>query len=167
MDGGGKDREGMREILFRGKRKDNGEWVEGHLIQSPYMGEVRSWISTPEDKTRLRAIATYYGDWRAVEVGTDTICQYTGLTDKNGNKIWENDIIQYIDGDLIANGIVKFGRHEQIVMLELGFYIEWLGKETECFKTDIYYWIEKRDIEVTGNLFNNACIDELLKGEEG
>ena len=83
----------MRDILFKAKRKDNGEWVEGSLIQSPYMGEVRSWISTPKDKTRLRAIATYYGDWRAVEVRTDTICQYTGLTDKNGNKIWENDVV--------------------------------------------------------------------------
>lgn len=92
--------------LYRAKRYDTGEWVEGHLIQNPYMGEVRSWISTPDDKTRLRAIATYYGDWRVVEVGADTICQYTGLTDKNGNKIWENDVVDFLE----HKGIVKYER---------------------------------------------------------
>ena len=142
----------MREILFRGKRKDNGEWVEGNLIQSPYMGEVRSWISTPEDKTRLRAIATYYGDWRAVEVGTDTICQYTGLTDKNGNKIWENDVIKDSDNDV---GIVNYGmdgRASFVVYYEKKTEYILLGKNN----------IEMLKIEVIGNIFDNA---DLLKGE--
>lgn len=133
----------MREILFRGKRKDNGEWVEGHLIQSPYMGEVRSWISTPEDKARLRAIATYYGDWRAVEVDTDTICQYTGLTDKNGNKIWENDIVDIKHYAENAHE-VKWGYG--------GFYIGING--LLCHYNTV--------CEVIGNKFDDA---DLLKGE--
>lgn len=165
MVGGGKDREEMREILFKAKRIDNGEWVEGFLL-------IKYYQELPHDRFAIRYKTK--GDehewtpkYLTTEIDPGTVCQYTGLTDKNGNKIWENDIIQYIDGELSVNGVIRFGRHEQIVMLELGFYVEWVSKETECFKTDICYWVEKRDIEVIGNIFDNACIDELLKGEEG
>ena len=137
----------MREILFRGKRKDNGEWVEGNLIQSPYMGEVRSWISTPEDKTRLRAIATYYGDWRAVEVGTDTICQYTGLTDKNRHKIWENDVV-YIPYERLEDSYCK------VIFRRGGFIGEMADGCEDC--------LLNRKIKVIGNIFDN---EDLLKGE--
>ena len=156
----------MREILFRGKRKDNGEWVEGHLIQSPYLGEVRSWISTPEDKTRLRTIATYYGDWRAVEVGTDTICQYTGLTDKNGNKIWENDIVHLFGKDTIRNydwkAVIEFGNPNSLY--SWGYQLKPIGHFE--YNEDILCWVgmEEANIycEVTGNIFDNP---DLLKGE--
>lgn len=146
----------MREILFRGKRKDNGEWVEGQLIQSPYMGEVRSWISTPEDKTRLRAIATYYGDWRAVEVGTDTICQYTGLTDKNGNKIWENDVIGYWDTYSTENGLAEADCIGKVFWDDetLSFQV------TERLSAESYEVMD--ECSVIGNIFDNP---DLLKGE--
>lgn len=146
----------MREILFRAKRKDNGEWVEGSLIQSPYMGEIRSWISTPEDKTRLRAIATYYGDWRAVEVGTDTICQYTGLTDKNGNKIWENDIIGYWDTYSTENGYAEADCVGAVLWDDetLSFQV------TERLSAESYEVLD--ECSVIGNIFDNP---ELLKGE--
>ena len=135
----------MREILFRGKRKDNGEWVEGYLIQSPYMGEVRSWISTPEDKTRLRAIATYYGDWRAVEVLTETICQYTGLTDKNGNKIWENDVVLF-EEEICT---VSWSDKDAQFTIESEFVVEHFGN------------VWSADCEVYGNVFDNP---ELVEG---
>lgn len=67
----------MREILFRGKRVDNGEWVKGDLIHSP---DGRVAISTEND---------------ILEVQSVTVCQYTGLSDRDGRKIWENDIIRY------------------------------------------------------------------------
>ena len=145
----------MREILFRGKRKNNGEWVEGHLIQSSYMGEVRSWISTPEDKTRLRAIATYYGDWRAVEVGTNTICQYTGLTDKNGNKIWENDIVKDDRGNIY-----------KAFWQERYYQFSWICVKSDLLpigaKWDLWSLSRNGDLEVIGNTFDSA---DLLKGE--
>lgn len=165
----------MREILFKAKSIATGEWVEGHLIQSSYMGEVKSWISTPEDKTRLRAIATYYGDWRAVEVRTDTICQYTELTDKNGNKIWENDVVRgHGNPDDLAK--VVFGEFYVIKVDSLVKVDEVIGWHTEVIQTDAIskcepfclpmpltdFYIGFSELEVIGNIFDNP---DLLKGE--
>lgn len=66
----------MREILFKAKRIDNGKWIEGLL--TVMWREYH--IINPDDENI------------AYPIDPKTICQYTGLTDKNGNKIWENDI---------------------------------------------------------------------------
>lgn len=80
----------MREILFKGKRKDNGEWVEGSLITSIN----RAWISSEKtDSQRLRSISNTNAIWRSIEIIPDTICQFTGLCDKNGKRIWESDVV--------------------------------------------------------------------------
>ena len=67
----------MREILFKAKAC-NGEWVEGLLAHKD-----NKWY-----------ISNKAGKPFAFEVRPETICQYTGLTDKNGNKIWENDVLK-------------------------------------------------------------------------
>lgn len=72
-------------FLFRGKRKDNGEWIFGNLIQTD------DGVYIIQNYVPQHLIKNY-------EVDPATVCQCTGLEDKNGNLIWENDIIECKDG---------------------------------------------------------------------
>lgn len=78
----------MREILFRGKRKDNGEWVEGFLLKGQ-----RTYIVTLDAVDYMVVSISYAACVELVEVIPESVSQYTGLTDKNGEKIFEGDLL--------------------------------------------------------------------------
>ena len=131
--------------LFKAKRLDNGEWVQGYLVY--------------DNRDKLYRIimdiqystGTCITTDNAPRVDSSTICQCTGLKDKNGKLIWENDIIK-----------CKFG-----IAVAVWDKSEWRIKlvKDNIWRKDLHYWVveDNQRTEVVGNIFDNP---KLLESEE-
>ena len=141
----------MREILFRGKRKDNGEWIEGYFVytKSDYdTEEEREADIIPHDADRV-----YTGEYNyAYPCIPETVGQYTGLTDKNGQKIFEGDVLKNVMRwcEEERNGLVTFK--------DGAFGFIWHRGEVEMFHA--FVSVVNIEYEVIGNINDNP---ELLE----
>ena len=128
--------------LFKAKRADNGKWVQGYLYgiwEKRYI----LWGMTNDVPNMI-------------EVDPSTICQCTGLKDKNGNLIWESNIVKDLFSDACAQ--IKYGSYQSCFdstkTEHVGFYVDWSGKYTKRYRKDLGYWINMVNAEVIGNIFD-------------
>ena len=136
----------MREILFRGKRVDNGEWIQGDIVQFPVHGVVRIVEQEPS--------------YKDAEVDSDTVGQYTGLTDKNGRKIFEGDII-HLEYSQVFFGREYFGEYTAEVSYKEGCFITDGINNGDEIETPLSGF-NNDEVEIIGNIHDNP---ELLGGE--
>ena len=150
----------MRQVLFRGKRIDNGEWVYGFYVMYSKS------IAYPYSYTNgEHTVVTVPHNFK-YEIDFETICQYTGLTDKNGKKIFEGDILKLTDKANCGYCIVyvEFGNPNG--KYDWGF--QFVKVHGDNLNTDILLWVDMEEAgayaEVIGNIFDNT---ELLEVQNG
>ncbi len=154
----------MREILFRGKRIDNGEWIEGFYSQlpKPSLGatiitngdlcaeDVSDYIIVNECRQHSNFSNAYpleVVECEYYEIDPETLCQYTGLTDKNGEKVFIGDIIRCTKGC----------PHEVIWLKEYaGTFIGGMPAIYLSGLREGYAWTGKE--EKIGNIFDNPTL---------
>lgn len=134
----------MREILFKAKRDGSGEWVEGYYLRDQYHRSGKDIIFYRKDS-----------DWFTVYADTidpETLCQFTGLCDKNGKKIWENDILMAHLDETYPEDVT----YETVEWCTAG----WVTHEAGSTDRQHLDEFDLEHFEVVGNIFDNK---ELLQ----
>ena len=144
----------MREILFKGKRIDNSEWVEGNLVFSLDADEEWKAIIIPIRNSYMFSSGNENEDlgfenWYRVDF--KTVCQYTGMTDKNGVKIFEGNICNCVYDGILATRVIVWDEDE----------LDFKGTNgKKNYNGNFHYLACCEEVEVIGNIFDNP---ELIK----
>lgn len=147
----------MREILFRGKRVDNGEWIKGYYVfQKKRRGTFGQTVS--EADFDHGCIVAMSGEMH--EVVPDTVGQYTGITDKNGTRIFEGDIVKITGFHTTAIAAVKYGSPSE-QSTSWGWYFDDNDGHTYFLMSKAF--CKDYNAIIIGNIHDNP---ELLKGEK-
>lgn len=146
-----------REILFRGKRKDNGEWIYGDLrhISDGHGGYILCIVDNTNGRNN---------DVTGVEVVLETVGQFTGYCDESQHNAFEGDILSYCSG--LNYGVIKYGRYSSPFSIgqDIGFYVEWVSdRDRNIHRKDLGYWLSAGTAEIVGNIHDNP---ELLNAAE-
>ena len=146
----------MREILFRGKRIDKSEWVYGSYCYAELLNK----------SGYEHLIIEQSAEGKSHNVVVESVGQYTGLTDKNGTKIFEGDIVKNEWCFIKGNSIVRFGEYKSLDSSNnyqcghLGFYLEHISDfNKRTVRKDIMYFANK--CEIIGNVFDNPEMLEV------
>jgi len=165
----------MRDILFRGKRLDNGEWIYGDYFKHD---KVKVCLTTDDPKTQHCIMCDGFCDWgfepprEYCEVDPETVSQYTGWNDGHQTKIFENDIVEFVSGTTSHRYLIWWHREGSMLTavpldgITFNGSDYWNGKfpQFEYF-TFTFMMLDPygdfRDIKVIGNIIDNP---ELLEG---
>lgn len=136
----------QREILFRGKCVDSGQWIEGPYIQSYASGYI--YLDDKHPKMVL--------------VFRETVGQYTGLKDKNGTQIFEGDIVELKKAHqkIPVVGVVEYGRYTDVDSLDNYDYLGWYIKVRGHCVSILQPPVDGIEMEAIGNIHDNP---ELLE----
>ena len=145
----------MRDILFRAKAKDTKAWIEGY-----YARESNHPCFANELKYTHFIFKDEFMDWGIgglvwYEVIPETVGQYTGLTDKNGKRIFEGDIVSFKRINVLGYTTSRIGDVKYYDELPIFYIMATTG--------DVWDWVECEDIEVIGNIHDNP---ELIGGAD-
>lgn len=102
----------MREVQFRGKRADNGEWIYGSLTQ--FFDDEIAYICGQRDEVDPVTLGVIPSQDYEFEVDFETVGQMTGIDDKHGNPIFEGDIVRWKIGSIKCVGVVTWGTGEWV-----------------------------------------------------
>lgn len=142
----------MREILFKAKRVKNGEWIEGSLIDLD-IDSGYCYIVPPYKGASTLPINFLITDGMKLVI-PETLCQFTGLRDRYGNKIWENDILMAHLDESYPEDVT----YETVEWNAAG----WVGHETDSIDRQYLDEFDLKHFEVINNIFDNP---ELLQEE--
>lgn len=147
----------MREILFRGKRKDNGNWIYGTVV---YPRSIKG-----KNYTAIVPIVDGESVYSMIrEVIPETVGQFTGLTDLHGKKIFEGDIIKIrFESDSFTHPVESIVWYDIAKVFWLSEHFGWFAAFASGEELSLWEYDDPDDVEIVGNIHDNQELLEEVK----